>query len=42
MHLYAKGGHAFGLVPTKRAIAGWPVLVERWLQTVGVVGAGEK
>lgn len=36
MHLYADGGHAFGLRPTPLAISGWTVLVERWLYTIGM------
>jgi len=35
MHLYAHGGHAFGLRRTKFPITGWPELVETWLGTVG-------
>jgi acetyl esterase/lipase len=34
MHLYADGGHAFGLRQTKLPIAGWPRLVESWLHTI--------
>lgn len=30
MHLYAHGGHAFGLRRTKFPITGWPQLVETW------------
>ncbi len=37
MHLYAQGGHAFGLRRTKFPITGWPELVERWLGTIGMV-----
>lgn len=37
MHLYARGGHAFGLRPTKRPITGWPRLVEVWLGTIGMI-----
>jgi acetyl esterase/lipase len=37
MHLYAHGGHAFGLRPTELPITGWPRLVERWLATLGIV-----
>jgi acetyl esterase/lipase len=37
MHLYAHGGHAFGLRRTKLPITGWPQLVERWLRTIGVI-----
>ncbi|HMH64304.1 MAG TPA: alpha/beta hydrolase, partial [Rhizomicrobium sp.] len=36
MHLYAQGGHAFGLRPTKFPISQWPTLVEKWLGTIGV------
>ena len=37
MHLYAQGGHAFGLRRTKFPITGWPQLVERWLGTIGMI-----
>ncbi len=37
MHLYAHGGHAFGLRPTKLPITHWPALVETWLVTEGVL-----
>ena len=37
MHLYAKGGHAFGMRPTSDPITSeWPKLVEAWLHTIGV------
>ena len=36
MHLYAQGGHAFGLRRTKFPITEWPELVERWLATIGM------
>jgi len=39
MHLYAQGGHAFGLRPSKFPIAKWPGLVEAWLGTIGMLGA---
>ena len=35
MHLYARGGHAFGLRRTKFPITGWPQLVETWLGRSG-------
>ena len=38
MHLYAQGGHAFGLRPTKLPIGRWPALVEQWLHTIGMLG----
>ena len=34
MHLYAQGGHAFGLRRTKFPITGWPQLVDTWLRTI--------
>jgi acetyl esterase/lipase len=37
MHLYAQGGHAFGLRRTKLPISGWPQLVETWLGTIGMI-----
>ena len=37
MHLYAQGGHAFGLRRSRFQITGWPRLAERWLHTIGMV-----
>jgi acetyl esterase/lipase len=37
MHLYARGGHAFGLRRTTLPITGWPQLVETWLRTIGMI-----
>ena len=37
MHLYAHGGHAFGLRRTQFPITGWPDLAEAWLRTIGIV-----
>ena len=37
MHLYAQGGHAFGLRPTKLPVSKWPQLVETWLGTIGMI-----
>lgn len=37
MHLYAHGGHAFGLRRTKSPITAWPKLAEAWLRTIGIV-----
>lgn len=36
MHLYAEGGHAFGLRRTALPITRWPELVETWLRTIGM------
>jgi acetyl esterase/lipase len=37
MHLYARGGHGFGLRPTSNPITHWPALAETWLNTIGMV-----
>jgi acetyl esterase/lipase len=37
MHLYAQGGHAFGLRRTALPITDWPRLVEQWLQTLRMI-----
>jgi acetyl esterase/lipase len=37
LHLYVKGGHAFGLRRTSLPITGWPRLVEEWLATIGMI-----
>jgi len=37
VHLFAQGGHAFGLRPTADPITGWPRLVEDWLKAIGML-----
>ena len=37
MHLYAQGGHAFGLRRTDAPITHWPELAETWLKTIGMI-----
>ncbi|MFT4257395.1 MAG: alpha/beta hydrolase [Pseudoxanthomonas sp.] len=37
VHLFAKGGHAFGLRHTGNLISSWPSLVENWLKEVGIL-----
>lgn len=39
LHLESQGGHAFGLRRTPSAITRWPVLVERWLERIGMMAA---
>jgi acetyl esterase/lipase len=40
VHLFAKGGHAFGLRPSGHpVVAMWPVLVEHWLREIGILPA---
>jgi acetyl esterase/lipase len=37
LHIYAHGGHAFGLRATNQPITHWPDLVEKWLHTIGIL-----
>jgi acetyl esterase/lipase len=37
LHVYVKGGHAFGLRPTESPITLWPQLVEKWLAAIGMI-----
>jgi acetyl esterase/lipase len=32
MHLYPKGGHGYGLRPSKQMVSSWPLRAEAWLQ----------
>jgi acetyl esterase/lipase len=37
MHLYAQGGHGFGVRPTNLPITKWPQLLELWLRVNGMI-----
>lgn len=39
LHIYAQGGHGYGLRPRAVPIMGWPRLVEAWLGTIKVLPA---
>ncbi|HWY02275.1 MAG TPA: alpha/beta hydrolase [Candidatus Acidoferrum sp.] len=39
MHLYANGGHGYGLRRTDLPITDWPTLVQTWLQTIHALPA---
>lgn len=39
LHIYANGGHGYGLRRTELPVTEWPKLVETWLQTIKVVNA---
>ena len=39
MHLYAQGGHAFGLRRTNLPVTAWPELIEVWLRAIGMISA---
>jgi acetyl esterase/lipase len=37
VHLFAKGGHAFGLRRKEHPVSSWPSLVENWLKEMGIL-----
>jgi len=37
MHLYAKGGHGYGLRPSELEVSNWPKRCETWLRGIGVL-----
>lgn len=37
LHLYAEGGHGYGLRPNDLPVTHWPALVETWLHTIHVL-----
>jgi acetyl esterase/lipase len=37
LHVYAQGGHGYGLRPRDLPIMGWPRLVEAWMHTIHVL-----
>src|SRR5215467_13350514 len=39
MHLYAQGGHGYGLRRTERPVTAWPQSVEAWFRTISVLAA---
>ena len=38
IHIYAEGGHGFGLRPTDLPISRWPAFAETWLHTIHILG----
>jgi acetyl esterase/lipase len=41
LHLYAKGGHGFGLRPSEKPCSTWPKRCEDWLQSQGYLKAAK-
>jgi acetyl esterase/lipase len=39
LHIYAQGGHGYGLRPTRLPVTTWPTSVEQWLHTIQVLPA---
>lgn len=37
LHIYADGGHGYGLRKTELPVTGWPKLVETWLWMIGAL-----
>jgi acetyl esterase/lipase len=37
VHLFARGGHAFGFRPTNHPVDIWPSLVEQWFREIGIL-----
>lgn len=37
VHLFAKGGHAFGLRKKDQPVGVWPELVEKWMTSIGML-----
>lgn len=41
LHIYAEGGHGYGLRRTELPVTAWPHLVETWLRTIHILTAVE-
>jgi len=41
MHLYASGGHGFGMRPSDQPYASWPQRCEEWMRSRGILKIGE-
>jgi hypothetical protein len=39
LHIYATGGHGFGLRPSPKPAATWPARCEEWLRDQGILKA---
>ena len=42
LHIYAQGGHGYGLRPTELPITHWPALVETWFHTIHVLSGSAR
>lgn len=42
LHIYAEGGHGYGLRPTDLPVTKWPQAVEIWLHTIHILGAAAR
>lgn len=39
LHIFAEGGHGYGMRPTDLPVTHWPALAETWFHTIHVLGA---
>jgi hypothetical protein len=37
MHIYAKGGHGYGLRRSGDNVSTWPARLEEWLRSIGMI-----
>lgn len=37
MHLFAAGGHGYGLRPSDKSVSEWPRLAEKWMRSLGLL-----
>jgi acetyl esterase/lipase len=42
LHLYAQGGHGYGLRRTELPVTAWPQLMETWLRTIQILPAASR
>ena len=42
LHVYAKGGHGFGMRPGTQPVAQWPKRCEEWMRSQGIIKAAAK
>lgn len=42
LHVYAEGGHGYGLRPSALPVTHWPALVETWLHTIHILDPAAK
>ncbi|WP_435011745.1 alpha/beta hydrolase [Tundrisphaera lichenicola] len=42
LHVYASGGHGFGMNPIGKPVASWPRRCEEWMKARGLLKPGEK
>ena len=38
LHIFAQGGHGYGMRPTELPVSHWPALAEAWFHTIHVLG----